>query len=172
MSDEDIDYSWLENKMNDLNKYDEYSNFYKKDVENIELFFVYVNSANEIELVNKIDYLLTNKKKIPINNIIKIIKENEFKNNKKYKLKHIIKYNLTIDPEDIIHMLETDNKEGTNFISSESYNNDIYFSDSISILEDINSLYIIFTEAIPNNNKSRKIKYISNKLDKTRRKRI
>ena len=63
MSDEDIDYSWLENKMNDLNNYDEYSNFYKKDVENIELFFLYVNSANEIELVNKIDYLLTNKKK-------------------------------------------------------------------------------------------------------------
>tara|TARA_B110000483_G_scaffold225788_1_gene285793 strand:+ start:5406 stop:5882 length:477 start_codon:yes stop_codon:yes gene_type:complete len=158
--------------MNDLNNYDEYSNFYKKDVENIELFFLYVNSANEIELVNKIDYLLTNKKKIPKKNIIKIVKDNEFKNNKKYKLSHIIKYNLTIDPEDIVHMLEADNKEGYNFISNESYRNDIYFSDSIRMLEDINSLYIIFTEAVQNNNKSRKIKYTSNKLDKTRRKRI
>jgi len=69
-------------------------------------------------------------------------------------------------------MLEADNKEGYNFISNESYRNDIYFSDSIRMLEDINSLYIIFTEAVQNNNKSRKIKYTSNKLDKTRRKRI
>ena len=65
MSDEDIDYLWLENKMNDLNTNDEYFNFNKKHVENIQLFFLYINSTNEIEVVNKIDYLLTNKKKSP-----------------------------------------------------------------------------------------------------------
>ena len=175
MSDEEIDDDWLNTyKMQD----NDYNDFYKKNTENIEMFFFYVNGDNELETINKINYILDNNSKITKDNIIKVIKENQYKNNKKYKVKHIVKYNITLEPDEIIHMLNVDNKEGYNFISNVSYNNDIHFSDTICILQDLNSLYIIFTEinkqkSLTNTRKIRMRKPIkSNNIDNTRRKRV
>ena len=175
MSDEEIDDNWLNSyKMLE----NDYNDFYKKNTENIEMFFFYVNRENELESINKINYILDNKSKITKNNIIKVIKENQFKNNKKYKVKYIVKYNITLEPDEIIHMLNVDNKEGNNFISNESYNNDIHFSDTVCILQDLNSLYIIFTEintkkSMTNTRKIRIKRPIkSTNIDNTRRKRV
>lgn len=175
MSDEEIDDEWLNSyKMLE----NDYNDFYKKNTENIEMYFFYVNRENELESINKINYILDNKSKITKDNIIKVIKENQIKNNKKYKVKYIVKYNITLEPEEIIHMLNVDNKEGDNFISNESYNNDIHFSDTVCILQDLNSLYIIFNEvniqkSIANTRKIRIRKPIkTNNIDNTRRKRV
>ena len=142
------------------------------------MYFFYVNRENELETINKMNYILDNKSKITKDNIIKVIKENQFKNNKQYKVKYIVKYNITLEPDEIIHMLNVDNKEGDNFISNESYNNDIHFSDTVCILQDLNSLYIIFNEvnkqkSIANTRKIRIRKPIKkNYIDNTRRKRV
>ncbi len=175
MSDEEIDDEWLNSyKMLE----NDYNDFYKKNTENIEMYFFYVNRENELESINKINYILDNKSKITKDNIIKVIKENQFKNNKKYKVKYIVKYNITLEPDEIIHMLNVDNKEGDHFISNENYNNDIHFSDTICILQDLNSLYIIFTEtnkqkSITNTRKIKMRKPIkTNNTDNTRRKRV
>ena len=152
--------------------------FIKRILRIQKCFFFYVNGDNELETINKINYILDNNSKITKDNIIKVIKENQYKNNKKYKVKHIVKYNITLEPDEIIHMLNVDNKEGYNFISNVSYNNDIHFSDTICILQDLNSLYIIFTEinkqkSLTNTRKIRMRKPIkSNNIDNTRRKRV
>ena len=49
------------------------------------MYFFYVNRENELESINKMNYILDNKSKITKDNIIKVIKENQFKNNKQYK---------------------------------------------------------------------------------------
>tara|TARA_Y100000768_G_C23962573_1_gene676137 strand:+ start:884 stop:1558 length:675 start_codon:yes stop_codon:yes gene_type:complete len=178
--EEELDDEWLD-KLKSIES--DYNDFYKKNTENIELYFFYLNTNNEVETINKIQYILDNNSKISKNNIVKIIKENQNKNNKKYYLKYLVKYNITIDPEEIQHLLNVDNYEGKNYMSQETYNRDIYFSDSISILQDLNALYLIFSEINKKTSiNTRKInikrpqkdksKITNNRLDKTRRKRV
>ena len=42
------------------------------------MYFFYINSNNELESINKINYILDSKSKINKNNMIKVIKENGF----------------------------------------------------------------------------------------------
>ena len=168
----DLDVSWIE-MYKDLEK--NYDDFYKEKPENIEMFFLYINEDSELETINTTTYILDLNGSIPKNNLINIIKEHRYKNGKKYSLKNILKYNITLEPEDVIHMLSVDNKEGEAFLSQESYNRDIHFADTVCILQNLNSLYFIFNETL---SKSRRQQQLTRKIttipanDKTRRKRI
>ena len=54
MSDEEIDDEWLNSyKMLE----NDYNDFYKKNTENIEMYFFYVNRENELETINKMNYI-------------------------------------------------------------------------------------------------------------------
>tara|TARA_Y100000741_G_scaffold96121_1_gene71412 strand:- start:492 stop:1028 length:537 start_codon:yes stop_codon:yes gene_type:complete len=169
----DLDVSWIE-MYKDLEK--NYDDFYKEKPENIEMIFLYINQESKLETINTTTYILDLNGSIPKNNLINIIKEHRYKNGKKYSLKNILKYNITLEPEDVIHMLSVDNKEGEAFLSQESYNRDICFADTVCILQNLNSLYFIFNETLSKSQRqeqqlTRKIKPIP-ATDKTRRKRI
>jgi len=167
----DLDVSWIE-MYKDLEK--NYDDFYKEKPENIEMFFLYINEDSVLETINTTTYILDLTGSIPKNNLINIIKEHRYKNGKKYSLKNILKYNITIEPEDVIHMLSVANKEGKTFLSQESYNRDIHFADTVCILQNLNSLYFIFNETLSKSRRqqlTRKITTIPAN-DKTRRKRI
>lgn len=169
----DLDVSWIE-MYKDLEK--NYDDFYKEKPENIEMIFLYINQESKLETINTTTYILDLNGSIPKNNLINIIKEHRYKNGKKYSLKNILKYNITLEPEDVIHMLSVDNKEGKAFLSQESYNRDICFADTVCILQNLNSLYFIFNETLSKSQRqeqqlTRKIKPIP-ATDKTRRKRI
>ena len=43
------------------------------------MYFFYVNTNDELESINKMNYILDSKSKITKNNMIKVIKENEIK---------------------------------------------------------------------------------------------
>jgi hypothetical protein len=168
----DLDVSWIE-RYKELEK--DYDDFYKEKPENIEMFFLYVNQDSELETINTTTYILDLAGCIPRDNLINIIKEHRHKNGKKYNLKNILKYNITLEPEDVIHMLSVDNQEGRVFVTQESYNRDIHFADTVCILQNLNSLYFIFNETLL---KSRRQHEVTRKIanvrvnDKTRRKRI
>ena len=169
----DLDVSWIE-MYKELEK--NYDDFYKEKPENIEMIFLYINQESKLETINTTTYILDLNGSIPKNNLINIIKEHRYKNGKKYSLKNILKYNITLEPEDVIHMLSVDNKEGEAFLSQESYNRDICFADTVCILQNLNSLYFIFNETLSKSQRqeqqlTRKIKPIP-ATDKTRRKRI
>ena len=173
MSDDELDVSWIE-LYKELEK--NFDDFYKEKSENIEMFFLYVNHNDELETVNTTNYILDVNSRIPKDQLINIIRENREKNGKKYRLMTLLKYNVTVEPEDVIHMLGVNNDEGSTFITSEGYNRDIHFSDTVCILQNLNSLYFIFREAP---HKSRRDRQQTRKIamsipvnDKTRRKRI
>jgi hypothetical protein len=56
-----------------------------------------------------------------------------------------LKFNLDIDPEDIIS-LAIHKKDGSEYLSSESVLRDIIFNDSVCIFQDINSLFMVYHE--------------------------
>jgi hypothetical protein len=92
-----------------------------------------------------------------------------FFNKKKYRPISILKYNLTISPQDIEHYIE--NTDKFSFLESEKSIKDIKFNSSISLFHDINSIYFVLHEQWDaGTHKTKKI-YLNNKLKKKKTKR-
>ena len=140
------------------------------------MFFLYVNLDDELETVNSSMYILDVNSRISKNSLVNVIKEHREKHGKKYRLINLIKYNVTLDPEDVIHMLSVDNHEGDAFVTHERYNRDIHFAETVFILQNLNSLYFVFRETPAKSHRARaqtrKITVSPHINDKTRRKRI
>jgi hypothetical protein len=82
--------------------------------------------------------------------IINIIKHNSISNdnNSSYSLLSIIKYNITLNPEDIITFLKTNDFDSYNekFFIILKHIDTIVFDKTILTLQDLNTLFIIFYE--------------------------
>ena len=177
--DIDIDETWI----NEFKKNEElYDDFYKDKVEYIKLFYLYVSSTNSIESTKKDSIQLDNDGILKKNKIIALILQNQNFNSIKYKLLSLIRFNIDIEPENINEFVyNTHTDKPSQFITSEKYLNDIKYSDTINIFQDLNCLYFIFYEEKPksnskptlyttNNNHTKKIISINtNRHKKTRR---
>ena len=179
---ENIDNEWI----NDYKqKEKEYEDFYKEDVEQIKLFYLYTSSSNVLEFIKK-DFIMLNEGGILKKDIIiSLIKNNQVYNKIKYKLLSLVRFNIDIDPDEICDFSDySDIEHSSRFITSEKYLNDIKYSNTISIFQDLNCLYLIFYEEktapaqaqasaqaqaqapasaqAQNNNTTKKIKFINN----------
>ena len=189
---ESIDESWV-NEFKE--EEEEYNDFYKEKVDNITLFFLYVNKEKELESISKEPYLLEDENglmtKDQLVTIIKkrqekhlnatIINKNIKNNIKKYKLISLYRYNPCLDSEDVNSFIERNDND--NFFFQEKYLNDIVFDDTITIFQDLNSLFFIYYEKEikpennnnnNNNNNTRKIinvNFDKNKKSKKSKKR-
>jgi len=178
LSDIDIDETWI----NEFKKNEElYDDFYKDKVEYIKLFYLYVSSTNCIESTKKDSIQLDNNGILKKNKIIALILQNQNFNSIKYKLLSLIRFNIDIEPENInefVYNTNTHTDKPSQFITSEKYLNDIKYSDTINIFQDLNCLYFIFYEEKPksiptlyssNNNHTKKIISINTKRHKKTR---
>jgi hypothetical protein len=59
----------------------------------------------------------------------------------------LLKFNLDIDPEDVIS-LAIHKMDGSEYLSSESVLRDIVFNDTVCIFQDINSLFLVYYEKV------------------------
>ena len=141
MSDlDELDDSWL----SDIEKEEEiYGHFYREVNDEIELYYIYVNSDNKIYYIKK-EKCKLEKSLLLRNKLINLLKNNEFYNNKKHKLISILQYNIDLSAEEIFEYLN--DSEKFNFLSTKSSIEEIKWEDSIRLFKDINSLHIIFYE--------------------------
>ena len=139
--DEELDNSWVDDFKE---KEEDYDDFYKEKPTSIKLFFLYINDSNNIESLKEESYLLDEKATLQKFNLMHIIKNKKKLSDKHYRLISLMKFNITIEPEDISNILELDNDYGSEFLTSEKNIEDIKFEDTICILQDINALYFIF----------------------------
>ena len=161
MEDIEIDNKWVRNLENIERKYDL---FYKDKQDSINIYSVFIKNKQIIRTSK--DTLLLDNGILKRDNLIYFIKNNRKLNNITYKLNSIAKFNVNIDPEDVI-----DNVWSNKYLSQERNMSDIHFLDTITIFQDINSLFILFTYPT-NRNKNTKKVYITNSNNrKTRRKR-
>ena len=168
-----LDDSWITQFKNAEN---DYNDFYKETPISVKLYFMYVNGDKIIELVKTEQFLLNNEGKIEKEHLITIIKKQETFYNIKYKLTSLLKFNIDIDPRDIIsnaYLQQINNK----YLSVEQYIQDIKFQDTVCVFQNVNSLFFIFEERNENNNKqkcytnTRKILF-NTKYRKTIKKRV
>ena len=153
-----LDTDWIE-EYNDVEEL--YSELYKEQLEIIPIYFLYVNRDSDLFHIKKDSIDLSNNV-LEQNTIIEILKKNMLFNKKKYRPISILKYNLTISPQDIEHYIK--NTEKFTFLESEKKLKDIKFNNSISLFHDINSIYFVLHEQWDaGTHKTKKI-YIKKKL--------
>ena len=137
-----------------------YKYFYKSKVDIINLFFIYLNNNNEIiEIQKKRQKLINNS--ITKELLIYLLSKYSFFNNNKYKLKYLLQYNCKLIPEEIYKFIDSSNN--INYLNPKKHLDDIVYDDTITFLNDINSLYIVYNPKKITNNNTKKIYINRNK---------
>ena len=170
------------NELNDdwINNFDKtdklYQDFYKDDLYYINLKFVYVNRSNDIEKIKMESYLMSSPNFISRDEILQILKKSTVENDRQYSLLSIIKYNITLDADDIKNFLYSENEE-RNFLTIIKNIDAISFEKTINMFQELNDLILIFYEKskelkeVNPNNTTKKIYLRSNTNKKTIKKR-
>ena len=158
-----LDDSWI----NDFEKNDKpYIDFYKDNIFTVNINIFYINRDNNIEKVSEEVFLMQTPNIISREEIIGIIKKNSMLNSNKYSLLSVIKYNITLNPEEITPFLKTNIFDYYNehFFTTLKNIDTIYFEKTINMFQDLNTLFIIFYEKDSdksliggNNNNTKKI---------------
>jgi hypothetical protein len=153
----DFDYSELNDDwINNFDKTDNlYKDFYKDNLYYINIDFIYINRKNEIEKIKQESILLSVQNYITRDELIGILKRNTIDNNIKYSLMSILKYNITLDPDEIKNFLLSDDTSCYNdkFLFINKHIDTIKFEKTINMFQDLNNLFIIFYEN-PKENKT------------------
>lgn len=170
--DEELDDEWI----NNFEKTDQfYQEFYKDELYYINLKFVYINKSNEIEKIKMESFLMNTPNYITREEILNIIKNTSIQNDKRYTLLSILKYNITLDADDIKTFLKDSNDDTTddndNFLKLIQNIDTIKFDKTINMFQDLNDLIFVYYEKISNTKQHNNTKRIYLKKNtKTKRK--
>lgn len=122
-----------------------YQDFYKDDLYYINLKFIYVNRSNEIEKIKIESQLMSFPNYISREEILQILKRCTIDDDKNYSLLSILKYNVTLDADDITTFLYSSLEE-RNFLTIIRNIDAIPFDKTINMFQDLNDLILIFYE--------------------------
>lgn len=159
----------------------DYSKMFKevKILNNIKTYITYINTDNEIEMINqKKIYLKNDDNIVHRNQLIEVIKNSQKKHNVKYKLISIMVYNIHVTPESLPNYIENPN----DFISLYTLNRIESFElqPTLRLLKKYNGIYFFFFECpeqVPDNKVNKTLQgetvngnsFIKNKNNNTKR---
>ena len=144
------DDSDMENKLNDdwVNKFDEvdelYKDFYKDDVYFVDVKILYVNRKNEIEKIKQSPFLMNKVNCIRREDILEILKKSALEDDRKYSLLSILRYNISLEPDEIKQYLY--DFSDRNYLNIIKNIDTIYFEKTINMFQDLNDIVLIFYE--------------------------
>ena len=139
----ELDNKWIENyEIKEL----DYNDFYKDDVKYIKTYTLYINKSLILENINEENFILENNNVLKKHELISIINKYKLdRKEKKVKLLAILKYNINLDSDNVFEYLKQET-ENNLFLQSIKDIDNINFDPSISMFEDLNSLFFIFVE--------------------------
>lgn len=171
--DIELNDEWIKN-FEDTDKL--YQEFYKDDLWYVNLKFLYVNRENEIELIKTETFLMTKPNYISREEILQILKRYSVVNDRGYSLLSILKYNITLEPENIKQFLYS-NECDFKFLNIVKNIDAITFERTINMFQGLNDLVFVFYEksnqlkTLNPNTMTKKINIGQYKCKKTIRKR-
>ena len=144
----------------DIDNNEEIEILHREPLDNIDIYFVYINSNMSIEKIvceNEPIYPLENKKYgINKERIFQFIQQKKNIDNKKYKLLDFFYFHVPLEHEQLQNFIKNVSLECPEFMKSPSYLNDLVIEDSISIFQNINSLFFFFKSTDLNLSKTAK----------------
>jgi len=125
----------------------DYSKMFKEVtvLNNIKTYITYINTDNEIEIINQKKIYLNNDDNIVTRQqLIDVIKNSQKKNKVKYKLISIMVYNIHVTPESLPEYIENPN----DFISLYTLNriDSFELKPTLRLLKKYNGIYFFFFE--------------------------
>jgi hypothetical protein len=124
-----------------------------KKLNSIKTYITYINTDNEIEIINQKKLKLNNKNNMVMRSqLIDVIKHNQHKHNVKYKLMSIMVYNIHVTPETLPDYIESPE----DFISlfTLSRVDSFELRPTLALLKQYNGIYFFFFECPSNDNES------------------
>ena len=150
LEDTKLDSKWIEDfEIQDKN----YESFYTEDINHINFHCIYVNRNNDIEKIKEEKLLMKTPNYISRDEMIGILKKNRIINNKRYIVLSIVKYNINLEPSDINFFLKPSKHLDSTFLTSVTNIDAIPLEKSISMFQDLNDIFIIFSETIEKSTK-------------------
>lgn len=168
-NDSNLDTKWIQEfETTDQN----YIPFYNEDVYEIKVTSLYVDKENNIETIKEEMLLLKQENMVTKEELIHIIKKNSFKDKKRYTILSLLKYNVDLETTHVKHYLKS--VVSYDFLEVVKNIDNIPLKKTISMFQDLNTLFILFYEKTTPTNESnhqttKKI-YISN--NKTKKKQL
>ena len=142
-----IDFNELNDEwINNFEKTDKlYQDFYKDNIYYVNLQFIYVNRSNEIDKIKKESFLMSIPNMITREELFEILKINSNINNKLYTLLSILRYNITLDVDEIKLFLTTP-LQINNYLTIIKNIDAITFEKTITTFHDLNDIIFVFYE--------------------------
>jgi hypothetical protein len=124
-----------------------YQDFYKQDLYYTNIHYIYVNRINEIEKIKQESFLMSTPNYISREEILGLLKKNSIDNEKIYTILSILKYNITLDVEEITNFLNPNYDISKNqFLIPIKHIDAIKFDQSVHMFQDLNDLVFVFYE--------------------------
>jgi hypothetical protein len=149
-----LDTSWIQSYEIDDKKY---KDFYKEEIKSINYFCIYIDANKSLIKIKKNKMNLINNT-INKEQLFYILQKNGTDNHTKFKLSSILKYNITLEPENVTKFINAkyqnltqDGEHKSQFQEIKTID-DITYEDTINILQEINALFIIYNINTTNNN--------------------
>jgi len=166
---------WIKN----FDKTDElYQEFYKDDLHYVHLKCIYVNKEGDIEKINQDTFIMNKPNIVSREEVLQILKQTMTHNSINYSLLSILRYNITLDPDDVKYFLLNDDMNTYDkFLTTIQNIDTITFEKTINMFQDLNSLIFVFHEKskdnqkMSSNNSTKRIYLRSLHLKKTLKKR-
>ena len=138
--------------------------FENTDLSFLNVSIIHISIDREIEKISNFKHMLSETNVLKQEELLYLIKRHIILNNTRYKLKTILLYNLDVNLEDLDEYINTldDSKYLINLKSIK----DISLKQTLSILDDLNTLYIIFNKQHHSSCYTKKI-FITDKRKKT-----
>jgi hypothetical protein len=139
---EELDNTWIKEFENTDKMYQD---FYVDDIYYVNVNFIYINKNNEIEKIKEEFFFMQKPNIISREEVIGLLKRNMLDKNRSYKILSLLKYNPCLEPEDIpIYLKVIDVKN--DFLVPVKHIDNITFKKTISMFQDLNTLYFLFLE--------------------------
>ena len=149
-----------------------YKQFYNEVVGDIKICSIYVDKNNNIENVKQEVLELSRENLITKEEIIKIIKQNSISQKKRYTLLSLLKYNIDLEASNVVHYLKQKQPPKTDaYLTLVKNIDDIPLKSTINMMQDLNTIFILFYEKYMTNNNTTKKVYINNHT-KTKKKQL
>ena len=141
----DLDNKWLD----DIEKDNiDYAKFYKDDIYDMKVVFVYVDSDNAIYHVSSEHIEMETKNTISQKEIITIVNDKKKVNKKNYRVFKCYLYNLDIDPDDLHKFISNKYNEDSYspFFIPIDLAFDVKINPTIAQFHTLNTLYLFMKE--------------------------
>ena len=110
----------------------------------VQIFYIYVGNS-EIESLHKEQQLLTENSELLKEDIVNLIKNHQHLDNKRYKLKSLLRYNINVEPSNVLHVLPHKEASFDPYLRNEKHLNTIKFEDTVYILQSMNAIFFVFS---------------------------